>query len=268
VLIAWDPLSGKACATLKAHSKFISHICWEPLHRNAAGERLVTCSKDSLVKIWNLRTKSCEKTLAGHVGSIECVLWSGEGILYSASRDRTIKVWDDGGKLIRTLQGHAHRVNTLALSSDYICRTGPFDPMHYQTYTSSNDAYQIAVQKYNAFKGALEPERLVSGSDDCTLIFWHPLVSKHPIKRLTGHQLLINHIAFSPDARFFCSASFDKKIKLWDGKTADYLVTLTGHVGAVYRVAWSADSRHLVSASKDSTVKLWAVDGSQKKESC
>jgi hypothetical protein len=31
------------------------------------------------------------------------------------------------GKLVRTLEGHAHRVNHLALSTDYVLRSGPFD---------------------------------------------------------------------------------------------------------------------------------------------
>ena len=32
------------------------------------------------------------------------------------------------GVLCRTLQGHGHWVNTMALSTDYILRTGAFDP--------------------------------------------------------------------------------------------------------------------------------------------
>jgi ribosome assembly protein 4 len=62
---------------------------------------------------------------------VECLKWGGEGLLYSASRDRTIKVWAVEGKqvglLVRTLVGHAHRINTLALNVDYVCRTGPYD---------------------------------------------------------------------------------------------------------------------------------------------
>ena len=31
------------------------------------------------------------------------------------------------GKLIRTLSEHAHWVNTMALSTDFVLRTGPYD---------------------------------------------------------------------------------------------------------------------------------------------
>mmetsp|Transcript_31451 Transcript_31451/g.92222 ORF Transcript_31451/g.92222 Transcript_31451/m.92222 type:complete len:563 (+) Transcript_31451:77-1765(+) len=268
VLILWDPKTGKALSTIKAHSKWIGSMCWEPMHRNGGRcERIATASKDGLAKIWNVRTKRCEATMAGHADSVEAIRWGGEGLIYTASRDRLIKVWgaersgpgaNDVGKLVRTLKGHAHRINTLALSCDYVCRTGPYD--HRCTkFATDDEAYQAAVQKYEAFKATKEPERLVSGSDDFTIYLWHPTEGRHPVKRMTGHQQAVNHIAFSPDGRYFASGSFDKKVKIWSGKSGDFINTLTGHVGAVYQVAWSNDSRYLVSASKDSTAKLWEI---------
>ena len=62
---------------------------------------------------------------------------------------------------------------------------------------------------------------------------------KQPLSRLTGHAQAVNHISFSPDGRYFASAGFDKKVKVWDGFTGKFKATLTGHVGAVYQVRLS-----------------------------
>ena len=37
-----------------------------------------------------------------------------------------------------------------------------------------------------------------------------------------GHQQLINQVCYSPNGRIIASASFDKSVKLWDGKTGKY----------------------------------------------
>jgi ribosome assembly protein 4 len=275
ILIVWDPFTGKVHGKhITAHSKWISDLAWEPLHlckvsntndstensnQFAICERLATASRDGTVKLWNTRTGNAIRTLSGHTDSVEAVKWSGEGMIVSCSRDRTIKVWNaDRGILIRNLTGHGHRVNTLALSSDYICRCGPYDykNTHFQ---SQQDMIQVAREKYDAYRTEHGHDTLVSGSDDFTLYVWNYETSKHPVKRLTGHQQAVNFISYSPDGRYFASASFDKKVKVWNGHNGEFLYTLTGHVGAVYQVAWSADSRYLVSASKDSTAKLWDI---------
>ena len=75
------------------------------------------------------------------------------------------------------------------------------------------------------------------------------------LARMIGHQQLVNDVKFSPDSRMIASASFDKSIKIWDGRTGNFITTLRGHVQAVYQISWSADSRLLVSGSADSTLK-------------
>jgi ribosome assembly protein 4 len=76
-------------------------------------------------------------------------------------------------------------VNTIALSTDYVLRTGAFDVMG-KSYKTKQEAQQAAYEKYLAVKGS-RAERLVSGSDDC--------------------------------GRTIASASFDKSVRLWDGFT-------------------------------------------------
>jgi ribosome assembly protein 4 len=172
-------------------------------------------------------------------------------------------------KLVRTLTGHAHRINALALSCDNVLRTGYFEfgPSKDRDYSSMplEELQAKASERYLSVIGSNNGgERLVSCSDDFTMFLWQPQVGKEPITRMTGHQQLVNFISFSPDSRFIASASFDKKVKIWCGKTGRFLGSCDGHVGAVYHVAWSADSAYVVSASKDSTVKLWAVKSPKK----
>lgn len=257
----WAAASGKqVCKPLKGHKGWVSCIAWEPLHANPAVERLATGGKDGLIRVWSVRTGRFLFSLAGHTDAVEALRWGGSNLIYSASRDRTVRVWslEDGsrGKLIRQLKGHAHRINALALSTDAVLRTGCFTHTG-KVPTSAAEAQVLAKSRYDAV--AAGGERLVSASDDCTLFLWAPETSNKPVARLTGHQQLVPHIAFSPDGRLLASASFDKKIKLWDGLTGTFMLTLTGHVGSVYQVAWSPDSRYLASASKDSTVKVWKV---------
>lgn len=69
-------------------------------------------------------------TLGGHTKSVTQIKWGGTGLIYSASQDRTIRVWRaEDGVLCRLLEGHAHWVNTLALSTDFVLRIGPFHPI-------------------------------------------------------------------------------------------------------------------------------------------
>ena len=54
---------------------------------------LASSSKDGTVRIWD--TVLCKVTfiLTGHTHCVTCVQWGGEGLLYTSSQDRTIRVW-------------------------------------------------------------------------------------------------------------------------------------------------------------------------------
>jgi len=271
----WCPKTGQRLSKnpLIGHNKYITCIVWEPMNCNPECRRVASSSKDTTIWIWDTVLQRCEIVLTGHSMSVTCIKWSANGLIYSASQDRTVKVWrGEDGVMCRSLDGHAHWVNTLALNCDYVVRTGPFDPeMLHRGSTvipeDRNEMARIAQDRYDKVrKGPIKKDMLVSGSDDFTMFLWSPEDSKKPVARLTGHQQLINDVKFSPDMRYIASASFDKSIRLWNGLTGKFVATLRGHVQRVYQLAWSADSRLLASASADSTCKVWSI--SNKKLMC
>lgn len=261
----WDPKTGKQIGkVLTGHRQWITSLAWKPQHLDPECRYLASASKDATVRIWDTVLYQCKIVLSSHLQTVSCVKWGGSNLIYSASQDRTIKVWRaDDGVMCRSLQGHGHWVNTMALSTDYVMRTGAYDPakaaiVHKDVTETGEDLAKLAKERYDAAKGE-GPERLVTGSDDFTLYLWNPETDKKPLTRMTGHQQTINQVLFSPDTRLIASASYDKSVKLWCGKTGKFLSTLRGHVQRVYQVAWSADSRLLCSGSADSTLKVWDI---------
>ncbi|KAF8473970.1 quinon protein alcohol dehydrogenase-like superfamily [Kalaharituber pfeilii] len=86
------------------------------LDRGPPPRHILTAALDSTVKLWDVNTGSCIKTLFGHVEGIWALAADNLRVV-SGAQDRMVKVWDIGtGKCDRTITGHAAAVTCLALS--------------------------------------------------------------------------------------------------------------------------------------------------------
>lgn len=75
------------------HKNWVTSLSWEPFHSNPECRQLVSSSKDEDLRIWDTKLGLTTRVFAGHTGEVRCAKWGGRGLIYSGSRDKTIRVW-------------------------------------------------------------------------------------------------------------------------------------------------------------------------------
>ncbi|ORY36334.1 WD40 repeat-like protein [Rhizoclosmatium globosum] len=109
------------------------------------------------------------------------------------------------------------------------------------------------------------PDLLVSGSRDKTVIVWHLSRDEtnygYAKRALTGHNHFVSDVVVSSDGQFALSASWDKTLRLWDLNSGTTTRRFVGHTNDVLSVSFSPDNRQIVSASRDKSIKLWNTLG-------
>ncbi|OHT16794.1 WD repeat protein [Tritrichomonas foetus] len=239
---------------------------WEPLHlQDSLFPRLVTTTKNGEVNIWCSKTGRRMIGFNGHQKQVMGLAWGADGVIFTSSHDRTVKAWSsETGEELAKYQARSGAWRTLAISTAFVLRTGGYE----LGKLVEEDSKAGALKRLAEHRKQNPIEMIAVGGEDHTVsLLRYENKSFIEVQRITGHTNTINHICFSPNGYWLSTASFDKCVKIFDGKTGKFICTLgkgrgryTGtHVGPVYRLAWSADARKLISASSDTTLKVWSI---------
>ena len=202
------------------------------------------------------------RTLQGHTSGVNgCAVSPDGAFIVSASRDKTLKVWDAGsGEARLTLHGHTNGVRGCAVSPDgAFIVSASLDETLKVWDARSGEAHLTLHGHTNGVRGcAVSPDGafIVSASADKTLKVWDAGSGEVRLT-LQGHTSGVNGCAVSPDGAWIVSASWDTTLKVWDARTGQARLTLQGHTNLVRGCAVSPDGAFIVSASDDTTLKVW-----------
>jgi pleiotropic regulator 1 len=78
-----------------------------------------------------------------------------------------------------------------------------------------------------------------------------------PVRKLEGHKDWVNSIAVDEKRGFFCTASDDKTVRVWDIKTKECLHVLRGHKEKAHSIA-IGESQLFVGCM--SNIYVWDVE--------
>ncbi|KAI4388402.1 hypothetical protein MLD38_000732 [Melastoma candidum] len=221
-----------------------------------------------------------------HSDAVSCLSLDEEhGVLYSASWDRTIKVWRvSDSKCLESVKAHDDAVNSVVASIDGMMFSGSADG----TVKLWKREHIVRTTKHALVETLLKQESAVTslavsksgsvvyaGSSDGLVNFWeYGKDSKYSHGEvLKGHNLAILCLLAAGN-NLVISGSADKTICVWrrDGMVHICLSVLTGHTGPVKCLAAEedcnstrndGDNRWIVySGSLDKSVKVWSVSDS------
>ncbi|KAK9748347.1 hypothetical protein RND81_02G051400 [Saponaria officinalis] len=211
-----------------------------------------------------------------HSDAISCLSLSDEhGLLYSASWDRTFKVWRiSDSKCLESVPAHDDAVNSVVASSGGTIFTGSADG----TVKVWRREMQGKGTKHTFVQTLLKQECAVTaltvdptgtivycGSSDGMVNFWERDKNLAHGGVLRGHKLAV--LCLAAKAKLVFSGSADKTICVWrrEGTIHTCLSVLTGHNGPVKCLAVEDDKEAkdqkfvVYSGSLDKSVKVWSV---------
>ena len=276
--------------TIEAHDEKV--VCLTEL----SSGKIATGSYDCRIKIWNLNTYECEKTLNEN-GYVFCLLEFEKNMLLSGTSENKIQLWDLNNAFSQNLhsfEGHLLWINCLvkcnqscfaSCSNDSDIRIWNYYTKKCKTILEGHNDCVLALIKLN-------DGRLCSGSSDLTIKIWNWELNICDAT-LTGHkkwvkclcQLNNGYIISGSDDKtikiwkeenileslsdthsvralcqindnLFASASFDKTIKIWSLNNMKCIQTLEGHQSYVTGIIYHS-SGCLISCSNDHTIKIW-----------
>ena len=222
-----------------------------------------------------------ESVMKGHNGPVTCLAVApveGGDRLVSGSRDKTLLIWDlprvaeEFGHPVKSLHGHSHFVQDIALSNDgSFALSGSWDGtlrlwdlkkgVSTRRFVGhSKDVLSVAFSHDN--------RQILSGARDCKTFLWNTIGElKYSFDK--PHTEWVSCVRCSPkadDDSIAVTVGWDGKVKVWSLKTFKEVKTIEAHTRAINTVAFSPDARVFATGSADSTIKVFDCTEGYKEE--
>lgn len=227
---------------------------------------LATGSYDNTIKIWDIETGECMRTLKGHTMGIRTLQFD-DTKLISGSMDCTIRVWNwRTGECISTYSGHTQGIIGVHFEGN-ILASGSVD--HTVKIWNFEDKSTFSLRGHNDWVNAVRVDAasrtVFSASDDCTVRLWD-LDTRRTIQTFEGHVGQVQQITLLPaeyepeDPDAHGDGSIDDAASP-SSNTADPLSPQSEHADtfATWPPSRPRPARYMLTGALDSTIRLWDV---------
>ena len=253
LLKVWDLKDGRLLSTFNGHEGSVYSAL------QLSNSQIISSSGDATLRLWNVSGEN-KAIMSGHEYSVwEAIQLENQNIISRSALQGGVKIWDENGILLFTLNGHSEgsainglmdmgKGRALSWSTDGSLRL--FDS------TDGSEKY-ILRGHVDPVEGILEigPELLVSWSYDGALKLWDLSLKDIQSKTSHKHSDQVRQIE-RLNEQLLVSSSWDGSVKIWSSYNGEVLHTLKAGFGPVHDFV-IADNSYVVAATWDSFVDVW-----------
>lgn len=250
----------------------------------SSDDRMLASASTGALKVWNLKTQSCLRTL--ECGQALCSSFlPGDRMVLVGTKTGELELYDiSTSTLVEKIQAHDGAIWTLAVhpdgrsvvtgSADKSAKFWKFDVVDEEIPGTRRTTQRLKLTQTRQLKVSddvlslcFSPDQkylALSTLDNTVKLFF--VDSLKPYHILYGHKLPVLNISISSDSKLIATCSADKNVRIWGMDFGDCHKAFFAHQDSVMQVGFiqhpvEADEKHLIfSASKDGVVKTWDGD--------
>jgi hypothetical protein len=239
---------------LRGHTSEIMSVC--TLADN--DQIVISCSLDKTIRIWNLDTETCLRTLSGHTAGVLSLCSTKEKII-SGSLDHSIRIWDfNSGLCDRVLVGHTDSVTSVCTCDKFIISGSSDKTIRIWEMNTGLCIRRLAGHTGTDLCVRVYGDKIISGSTDNTIRIWE-LNTGLCVGILTGHTSAITSLCCSGDKIISGSDDKDGTIRIWDTNTGLCEQIIRGNSSGINALCVFRDT--FISGSSDKKIRIWDSSG-------
>jgi len=228
---------------------------------------------DGQIKLWNLLSRTCTKTLNAHSGFVKGISFNPSGKkLFSVGDDKVVKIWDvDDADAVEPITRYVHKNMLVGIdhhgSEDSFATCGDTVEIWNASRSTPIRTFDWSVDTIHSVKyNPIETHLLGACASDRSIILYDQRGS-NPLRKVML-KMKTNTIAWNPmEAYIFSAANEDSNCYTFDMRNLESPVNVhIDHVAAVLDINYSPTGQEFVSGGFDKTIRIFPRNRGKSRE--